>query len=168
MTKLILFVVSCLFIAVFISMNTAEESIYASLFSGLAGYRVRNPLTSFTLSDSYLFECCMRCLQYKKCYSVNINGDDRFCEINTLGPSGYGDLVDANGIWTLFIRTNGKKNVAGDPYSLADCIISGFLSNINRYSRFCYLCVFKASNNFKLEISLSAFEVNKNIVKVNK
>lgn len=109
MTKLILFVVSCLFIAVFISMNTAEESIYASLFSGLAGYRVRNPLTSFTLSDSYLFECCMRCLQYKKCYSVNINGDDRFCEINTLGPSGYGDLVDANGIWTLFIRTNGKK-----------------------------------------------------------
>lgn len=109
MTELILFVVSCLFMAVFISMNTAEESIYAGLFYGLAGYRVRNSLTSFTSSDSYLFECCMRCLQHQNCYSVNIHGDDRLCEINTLGPSGYGDLVDANGTWTLFIRTNGKN-----------------------------------------------------------
>lgn len=109
MAELILFVVSFLFITFFISMNTAEESIFASLFYGLAGYRVRNSLTSFTLSDSYFSECCMRCLQYQNCYSVNIQGDDRFCEINTLGPSGYGDLVDANGTWTLFIRTYGKK-----------------------------------------------------------
>lgn len=50
---------------------------------------------------------------------------------------------------------------AGDPYSLGDCIISGFLCNINRYLRFCYPRVFKASYNINLEIYLLTFEVKK-------
>lgn len=111
MINIIHFVVFCLFFVVFFSMNTAEETIYTSLFKGFAGYRVRNPLTSFTLSDGYFSECCVRCLQYQNCYSINIHRDDRFCEINALGPSGYWDLVDANGTWTLFVRTNGNKTL---------------------------------------------------------
>lgn len=113
------FVVSYLFLAVLFSMNTAEETIYTSLFKGFSGYRVRNPFTSFTFSSGHFSECCVRCLQYQNCYSVNIRRDDRFCEINTLGSIGYGDLVDKNGTWTLFIRTNGKfffKIIAGDRY----------------------------------------------------
>lgn len=109
MIYIIHFVVSYLFLAVLFSMNTAEELIYTSLFKGFAGYRVRNPFTSFTFSSGHFSECCVRCLQYQNCYSVNIRRDDRFCEINTLGSNGYGDLVDKNGTWTLFVRTNGNK-----------------------------------------------------------
>eukprot|EP00105_Crassostrea_gigas_P043318 XP_019927466.1 PREDICTED: uncharacterized protein LOC105339732 isoform X2 [Crassostrea gigas] len=110
MIYIIHFVVSYLFLAVLFSMNTAEELIYTSLFKGFAGYRVRNPFTSFTFSSGHFSECCVRCLQYQNCYSVNIRRDDRFCEINTLGSNGYGDLVDKNGTWTLFVRTNVPHN----------------------------------------------------------
>lgn len=33
----------------------------------------------------------MRCLQYQNCYSVNFHTDGRYCEMNTLGPGGYGE-----------------------------------------------------------------------------
>lgn len=110
MIYIIHFVVSYLFLAVLFSMTTAEELIYTSLFKGFSGYRVRNPFTSFTFSSGHFSECCVRCLQYQNCYSVNIRQDDRFCEINTLGSNGYGDLVDKNGTWTLFVRTNVPHN----------------------------------------------------------
>lgn len=108
MINFIHFAVSCLCFAVFPPMNSAEETINASLFDKFAGYRVRNPVTSFILSSGHFSECCLRCLKYQNCYSINIHRDDQICEINTLGPSEYGDLVDTNGTWTLYVRTNGN------------------------------------------------------------
>lgn len=64
---------SCLCFAVFSPMNSAEETINASLFDKCAGYRVRNPVTSFILSSGHFSECCVGCLKYQNCNSINIH-----------------------------------------------------------------------------------------------
>lgn len=79
------------------------------LFKTFPGLRIRSTISSAIVLSGETIRCCLMCLDNNGCYGVNVHKDDGICEINTLGPHGYGDIVDTNQSWTAYFRSNGKR-----------------------------------------------------------
>jgi hypothetical protein len=88
-----------------ISLGIYLEDGYFKSFPGL---RIRNAFSSVTMFSGERLRCCLTCLSKSGCYGVNMHKEDGVCEINLLGPGGYGDLTDKNQSWTAYFRLNGK------------------------------------------------------------
>lgn len=79
-------------------------------FLQLSRLRLRSPhQLSFSLFKET--QCCLRCLQYTGCKSVNFDMRDGRCEINFFGPQSHGVKTEVNQTWVLYYKPNGKQRV---------------------------------------------------------
>ncbi|XP_048778907.2 uncharacterized protein LOC125682410 [Ostrea edulis] len=76
------------------------------LFKTFPGLRIRSTISSAIVLSGETIRCCLMCLDNNGCYGVNVHKDDGICEINTLGPYGYGGIADTNQSWTAYFRSN--------------------------------------------------------------
>ena len=95
------------FILISLVSPSFSSMLQDEYFLRLNGIRIRNP-DSLVFSFSKETQCCLRCLQYNKCQSVNFNSEERRCEINFLSLHSQGALTDANQSWVLFYRPVGE------------------------------------------------------------
>lgn len=97
-----------------LSLVTVPKSCISMLEDGyflqLSRLRLRSPhQLSFSMFKET--ECCLRCLQYTGCKSVNFDMRDGTCEINFFGPQSHGVKTEVNQSWALYYKPNGKKRV---------------------------------------------------------
>lgn len=97
-----------------LSLVTVPKSCISMLEDGyflqLSRLRLRSPhQLSFSMFKET--ECCLRCLQYTGCKSVNFDMRDGTCEINFFGPQSHGVKTEVNQSWTLYYKPNGKMRV---------------------------------------------------------
>lgn len=97
-----------------LSLVTVPKSCISMLEDGyflqLSRLRLRSPhQLSFSMFKET--ECCLRCLQYTGCKSVNFDMRDGTCEINFFGPQSHGVKTEVNQSWVLYYKPNGKKRV---------------------------------------------------------
>lgn len=111
-----------------LSLVTVPKSCISMLEDGyflqLSRLRLRSPhQLSFSMFKET--ECCLRCLQYTGCKSVNFDMRDGTCEINFFGPQSHGVKTEVNQFWALYYKPNGKKRV------ICFYVLSFFFSNYN-------------------------------------
>ncbi|XP_048747454.2 uncharacterized protein LOC125659728 [Ostrea edulis] len=95
-----------LLILVLISYVSLVDSKHDGYFRRLAGLRIRNNILTFSLFKET--HCCLKCLQYGDCHSVNVHEKEGTCEINRFGPQDSGAITEVNRTWSLYYKSNAE------------------------------------------------------------
>jgi hypothetical protein len=90
------------------SLMSLSIQFEGGYFIDFSGIRIQNATSSVRMLSGGNLRCCLMCLNNNGCHGVNFHNQDGICEINTLGPDGYGDIVDTDQAWTVYFRSNSK------------------------------------------------------------